>query len=72
MRTKVTLVLVFLNAVNWAVARDTQLNVPARPIERFQLSLNQRELTRLRYSLMVALPAAAALLGLLVYWSRRN
>lgn len=62
----------FLNAVNWAVARDTQLNVPARPIERFQLSLNQRELTRLRYSLMVALPAAAALLGLLVYWSRRN
>ena len=62
----------FLNAVNWAVARDTQLNVPARPIERFQLTLNQRELTRLRYSLMVVLPAAAALLGLLVYWSRRN
>lgn len=62
----------FLNAVNWAVERDAQLNIPARPIERFQLSLNQRELTRLRYSLMLALPAATALLGLLVYWSRRN
>ena len=62
----------FLNAVNWAVTRDTQLNIPARPIERFQLSLNQRELTQLRYSLMIGLPAVAALLGLFVYWSRRN
>jgi hypothetical protein len=62
----------FLNAVNWAVERDTQLKIPARPIERFQLSLNQRELTQLRYSLMVALPGIAAFLGLFVYWSRRN
>jgi hypothetical protein len=62
----------FLNAVNWAVERDIHLNIPARPIERFQLSLNQRELTQLRYSLMIGLPAVAALLGLFVYWSRRN
>ena len=58
--------------MNWAVTRDTQLNIPARPIERFQLSLNQRELTQLRYSLMIGLPAVAALLGLFVYWTRRN
>jgi ABC-type uncharacterized transport system involved in gliding motility auxiliary subunit len=62
----------FLNTVNWSIERDTQLNIPARPIERFQLSLNQRELTKLRYSLLLALPAAAALLGLFVYWSRRS
>ncbi|MBP9914089.1 MAG: GldG family protein [Opitutaceae bacterium] len=62
----------FLNAVNWAVERDTQLNIPARPIERFQLSLNQLELTKLRYSLLLGLPALAAALGLFVYWSRRS
>lgn len=62
----------FLNAVNWSVERDTQLNIPARAIERFQLTLNQRELTQLRYSLMLILPGIAALLGFLVYWSRRN
>lgn len=62
----------FLNAVNWAVERDTQLNIPARPIQRFQLSLNQLELTRLRVSLLLVLPAIAAALGLFVYWSRRN
>ena len=62
----------FFNAINWAIDRDTQLNIPARPIERFQLSLSQKELTRLRFSLIFALPIAAALLGLFVYWSRRN
>ncbi|MFI5356049.1 MAG: GldG family protein [Opitutales bacterium] len=62
----------FLNAVNWAVDRDTQLNIPARPIERFQLSLSREELLKLRYSLIFALPIAAALLGLFVYWSRRS
>jgi len=62
----------FLNAVNWAIDSDTQLNIPTRPIERFQLSLSQEELMRLRYSLIFALPIAAALLGLFVYWSRRS
>jgi ABC-type uncharacterized transport system involved in gliding motility auxiliary subunit len=63
---------IFLNAVNWAVDRDAQFNIPARPIERFQLSLSASELTHLRYSLLLALPSAAALLGLLVYWTRRS
>ncbi len=63
---------IFLSAVNWTVDRDTQLNTPARPIERFQLSLSAGELTKLRYSLLLALPGAAALLGLIVYWTRRS
>lgn len=62
----------FLNAVNWIIDRDVQLNIPPRPIERYQLSLSQRELMRLRYTLLLALPACTALLGLVVYWSRRN
>ena len=63
---------VFLGAVNWSVDRDSQLNIPARPIERFQLSLSADNLLKLRYTLLLALPAAAALLGLIVYWTRRS
>jgi hypothetical protein len=48
----------FLNAVNWTVDRDTQLNIPPRPIERFQLSLSAADFTRLRYTLLSASPAA--------------
>jgi hypothetical protein len=62
----------FLGAVNWAVGRDASLNVPARPIERFSLSLSAGELAHLRYTLMLALPGIAALLGIAVYWARRN
>ncbi len=63
---------VFLGAVNWSVDRDSQLNIPARPIERFQLTLSAGNLLNLRYTLLLALPAAAAVLGLLVYWTRRS
>jgi len=62
----------FLNAINWTVDRDTQLNIPARPVEKFQLALSQQELLRLRYCLLLLVPGAAALLGLMVYWSRRT
>ena len=61
-----------LNAVNWAVERDTQLNFPPRPIVRFQLSLSQEQLARLRLGLLFALPGAVGLLGLLVFWTRRR
>ena len=63
---------IFLSAVNWSVDRDTQFNIPVRPIERFQLSLSAGELSRLRSALLFGLPAAALLLGLIVYWTRRR
>jgi len=62
----------FFNAVKWSIDRDAQLNIPPRPIERFQLSLDQSELLKLRSLLVFALPLATAALGLTVYWSRRN
>ena len=61
-----------LNAINWAVDRDTQLHLPPRPIERFQLSLSQEELAKLRLGLLFVLPGAVGLLGLIVYWTRRR
>ena len=62
---------ILIGAVNWTVDRDAQLNIPPRPIERFQLSLSPRQHDNLRYTILFALPAAA-MLGLLVYWARRS
>jgi hypothetical protein len=63
---------VFLRAVNWAVERDWALTVPSRPIERFQLAMSAADLNRMNYLLWFALPGATALLGLIVYWTRRK
>jgi hypothetical protein len=62
---------VFLNAVNWAVDRDRMLNIPPRPVERFEISLSVADFARLRYALLLVLPGGTLLLGLLVYWTRR-
>ncbi len=61
-----------LSSINWLVDRDTQLQLPPRPVPQFQLSLTTAQLGRLRLTLLLALPAATALLGLLVYWNRRR
>ncbi len=63
---------VVFSTLGWLVDRDTLLNVPARPVERFQLALSHDRLRHLRYTLLFAVPGAAALLGLLVYWTRRK
>jgi hypothetical protein len=63
---------IILGAVNWTVDRDTQFNIPVRPIERFSLSLSAGELARLRRSLLFLLPGAALVLGIVVYWTRRR
>ncbi|HWZ93676.1 MAG TPA: GldG family protein [Opitutaceae bacterium] len=61
-----------LAAINWAADRDTQLVIPARPIERYQISLSTLSLAKLRLGLLLLPPAVAALLGLFVYWTRRR
>lgn len=61
-----------LSAVDWCVDREVRLNTPPRPIQRYQLTLSQQQVVRLRYSLLLILPGVAALLGLIVYWTRRT
>src|SRR6478609_2411180 len=62
----------FLATVNWTVDRDTQLNIPVRPIQKFQLALGAEELVHLRLILLLGLPGIVALIGLAVYWTRRS
>ena len=64
--------ILFLDTVAWCVDRDTQLNIPALPIERFQLSLSQEQQGHLRLGLLFIVPGAVALLGLIVAWTRRH
>ena len=61
-----------LGAINWMVDRDTLVTIAPRPIENYQLILTQAGIARLRYSLLFILPGIAGLLGLVVYWTRRN
>ncbi len=62
----------FLATVGWALDRDTKLNIPPRPIQLFQLSLSQEELMRLRLGLLLGVPGIIAVVGFIVYWTRRN
>lgn len=63
----------FLATIGWATERDDRLNnIPVRPIERFQLALSAEELVRLRLGLLLGVPGLIALIGLAVYWTRRN
>ncbi|MDO8541214.1 MAG: GldG family protein [Opitutaceae bacterium] len=63
---------VFLGAVNWTVDREQQINVAPRPIQRFQLALSSGDFMKLRYALLLGLPGATLLMGLIVYWTRRT
>lgn len=60
-----------LNAIEWCVDRDVQLNTLPRPIERYQINLSQADLSKLRISLLIVLPGLAAVFGVIVYWTRR-
>jgi ABC-type uncharacterized transport system involved in gliding motility auxiliary subunit len=62
----------FIATINWCADRDAQLNIPARPIEKFQLALSLDQLARLRLGLLFIVPGIVALLGLFVYWTRRH
>lgn len=62
----------FLNAVSWALERDTELNIPARPVEQLQLTLSQEQLTLARVSIVAGPGLLVALLGLAISFARRR
>ena len=61
----------FFNSMNWALAKNSMLNIATRPLESYQVVMSERELNRtLMY--YAILPSATALLGLLIYLIRRH
>jgi ABC-type uncharacterized transport system involved in gliding motility auxiliary subunit len=62
----------FLNAVSWALGRDSRLDIPARPVQRLKLTLSQEQLAVASISILFGPCLAVALLGGIVYLVRRR
>jgi hypothetical protein len=61
-----------LHAVQWLLdAEEARLELPPRPVDRFQLPLSRQELTHLA-ALFLLLPAGVGLLGVMVFMFRRR
>lgn len=62
----------FLNTVNWTLARDGALAVAPRPIERLQLALSADEQRHLSIWVLGVIPGIVALIGVCVHLVRRS
>lgn len=62
----------FLNAVSWLLGEDSRLDIPARPVERLQLTLSQEQLSVARITILFGPALLVAMIGTLVYFSRRR
>lgn len=60
-----------VNCVYWALNRNSLLNIPARPLQKYQLIMSEREI-KLMLIYFAALPAAAALAGAVIHLIRRR
>ena len=61
----------FYNSINWALAKNSMLNIATRPLESYQVVMSKRDLNRILIYYAI-LPSATALLGLLIYLIRRH
>jgi hypothetical protein len=64
--------LLFTNSVNWLASREVQLEIgPKYPYES-RVELFPGEYSRIGFYVLLVIPAAAALLGIVVWWFRRR
>lgn len=61
-----------MNAINYAIDRAAQLNIPPRPIRKVKLDLSMEQLLLSRYLIWLGPPALVGLLGILMYLARRQ
>lgn len=61
-----------LNAINYAIDRVAQLNIPPRPIQKVKLDLSMEQLLLSRYIIWLGPPLLVGLLGILMYLARRQ
>ncbi len=60
------------NAFNWLAARDDLVGIPPRDVEQVSLFLSQQQMRNLLLLVLVAMPGAAILAGILVWRRRRH
>jgi len=61
-----------LNAINYAIDRVAQLNIPPRPIRKVKLDLSMEQLLVSRYLIWLGPPLLVGLLGIIMYLARRQ
>lgn len=61
----------FMSAVNWLLEREELIAIASKPIEEVKLSFSRKQLRSLAWINVAGIPAAAMVLGLVV-WSRRR
>jgi ABC-type uncharacterized transport system involved in gliding motility auxiliary subunit len=61
-----------LNAFNWLGAREALLGIPPREVEQVSLFLDQQQLRTILLLVLVVMPGAAILAGVLVWRKRRH
>jgi hypothetical protein len=58
--------------LNWLINREQLAGIPPKPKQALSLSLSESQMSRIAFAVIVAIPSAVALVGLLVWWRRRN
>ncbi|MCD6496966.1 MAG: GldG family protein [Deltaproteobacteria bacterium] len=61
-----------LNSVNWLLEREQLISLSPRTPERMKLELSAKQVGRIFRVVVLGMPLFAILLGLLVWWVRRN
>ena len=61
----------FFNSMNWALSKNSLLNIATRPLESYQVVMSDRDLKRLLLYFAI-IPGATALFGLFIFLIRRR
>ncbi len=61
----------FFNSMNWALSRNSLLNIATRPLESYQIVMSEQDQQRILLYFAI-MPAATALLGIFVFLLRRR
>lgn len=61
-----------MGAVYWLTAQEQRIGISPRTLESLKLSLTARQMTGVFWFSFLVLPLTCALLGLVMWWTRRN
>ena len=61
-----------INALNWLINREQLAGIPPKSKEAINLSLDEKHMGRIALAVMGVIPTFVAVLGLMVWWRRRN
>lgn len=61
-----------VHSINWLINREQLAGIPPKPKQALNLSLNETQMGRIAFAVLGIIPATVALIGLAVWWKRRN